>query len=266
MCFRKRVDNNVLLGLELAFILGSVKVAVAEQYVAEIAHFVVGIHYCLFRRDAVEEIYGPDPHGEGYTAASAAAAAAAAAGAGAQKSATGPPTAAASAAAAVAAAAAAAATAAVPSSLRRDLLRREERESLDRIEAELANVAYADDDDRVDDWQVTRHATGTLPAPVVLVGLICNDVPFACVRVCCGCAQRSSLNSDEDPPHLRMVTVVQVNEVLLSVPLGDGDNGGASAGTGDASSSSSSSSGSGGEARQVIVTSFSLTSDPLHTS
>jgi hypothetical protein len=174
MCFRKRVDNNVLLGLELAFILGSVKVTVAEQYVAEIAHFVVGIHYCLFRRDAVEEIYGPDPHGEGYTAASAAAAAAAAAaaGAGAQKSATGPPTAAASAAAAVAAAAAAAATAAVPSSLRRDLLRREERESLDRIEAELANVAYADDDDRVDDWQVTRHATGTLPAPVVLVGLI----------------------------------------------------------------------------------------------
>jgi len=86
------------------------------------------------------------------------------------------------------------------------------------------------------------------------------------VRVCCGCAQRSSLNSDEDPPHLRMVTVVQVNEVLLSVPLGDGDNGGASAGTGDASSSSSSSSGSGGEARQVIVTSFSLTSDPLYTS
>jgi len=95
-----------------------------------------------------------------------------------------------------------------------------------------------------------------------------------CVCVCGGCAQRSSLNSDEDPPHLRMVTVVQVNEVLLSVPLGDGDNGGASAGTGDATSSGSSSgssgsgsgSGSGGEARQVIVTSFSLTSDPLHTS
>ena len=51
-----------------------------------------------------------------------------------------------------------------------------------------ATVAELDVDERVDDWQ------------------------------------RSSLNSDEDPPHMRTVMAIQINEAIVSLPLDEQKN------------------------------------------
>jgi hypothetical protein len=172
LCMRKRMDNNLLLGLEIAVVVDTVKLTIKPQQLSELVHFLLGMNYCLFRLDAVEEIYGPDPHGEGFSAGSAPQS---------QKGGGG------------------ATQSPVPvsgsgsgsanGSGRRNQFGREDLANLDRLDAEIntsgSTAADLEGDERVDDWQ------------------------------------RSSLNSDEDPPHMRSVMVIQVNEVVLSLPLGD---------------------------------------------
>jgi len=143
VCMRKRLDNNFLLGFELTIVMDEVKVSIRQQILAEFLHACVGISYCLFREDVVEEIYGPDPHNEHN-----------------------------------------APTPTRSRQLARDELDTEERKTLDMLEAEGKVIGTTITDER-EDWQ------------------------------------RSSLNSDEDPPHMRYVIALQINECTVMVNLDD---------------------------------------------
>ena len=152
MCMRKRMDNNLLLGLEIAIVIDVIKINIRRQHLSELLHFAAGLYYCLFRLDVIEEIYGPDPHNEGFVSTS--------------RSPSG------------------ARSAMTPQSrkISRDHLGAAEKESIDRFEAEMISTVSAfavEEDERGDEWH------------------------------------RSSLNSDEDPPHVRSVIVIQVNEASV---------------------------------------------------
>ena len=127
LCLRKRMDNNLLLGLEIAFIVDTVKLTIKEKYLSEMIHFFLGIYYCLFRLDVVTEIYGPDPHGEGYTTSSVSSAATSTAPStlGSSQSSTQKST---------------ATSTPVRGTIRRDQFGREERENLDRLDAEMTST------------------------------------------------------------------------------------------------------------------------------
>ena len=122
LCLRKRMDNNVLLGLEIAFIVDTVKVTIKEKYLTEIIHFFLGIYYCLFRLDVITEVYGPDPHGEGYTTSSAVAPPSSQGSNQTHQKANTTPT---------------------RGTIRRDQFGREERENLDRLDAEMTSTGLS---------------------------------------------------------------------------------------------------------------------------
>ena len=172
LCMRKRMDNNLLLGLEIAFVVDIIKLTIKPQQLSELLHFVLGMYYCLFRLDVVVEMFGPDPHGEGFTAAGST-----------QLQHPKHP--------GVGGVSPSPSMASGSGRGRRNEFGREELANLDRLDAEIntsgSTVADFEGDERADDWQ------------------------------------RSSLNSDEDPPHLRSVMVIQVNEVILSLPMADDD-------------------------------------------
>lgn len=144
LCMRKRLDNNFLLGIELTIVMDEVKVSIRQQILTEFLHACVGISYCLFREDVVEEIYGPDPHNEHKGKGS------------------------------------------IRNSrkLTREELDAEERKTYDMLEAEGKFIGTTITDER-EDWQ------------------------------------RTSLNSDEDPPHMRYVIALQVNEFTVMINLDD---------------------------------------------
>ena len=121
LCLRKRMDNNLLLGLEIAFIIDTVKVTIKEKYLSEIIHFFLGVYHCLFRLDVITEMFGPDPHGEGYTTSSAVTAPSALGSNQTnqnQKTTTTP----------------------IRGTIRSDQFGREERENLDRLDAEFTST------------------------------------------------------------------------------------------------------------------------------
>ena len=172
MCMRKRMDNNFLLGLELGITIEAIKINLRQQCLSELNHFIMGMHFCLFRLDAIQELFGLDPYNEGFVTCSDSVELGAGAGA-----ATGggigilgqtirnPLT-------------------SDRRKLRRDQIGKTESDNLDRLEAEMISGGIAaDEGDRGDDWH------------------------------------RSSLNSDEDPPHMRFVTVLQINEAQLHLHL-----------------------------------------------
>ena len=166
MSMRKRMDNNFLLGLEIAITIEAVKINLRKNCLTELIHFVMGMHFCLFRLDSIQELFGLDPYSEGFTTTSL--------GVGLSRS----PSVATS----------------VAASDRRNRRRAQfgqaENESLDQLEAEMITggaVVAADEDERAEDWH------------------------------------RSSLNSDDDPPHMRFVTVIQVTDATIVFHLDHDD-------------------------------------------
>ena len=64
VCMRKRMDNHMMLGLELSFIIREINVCLRQLQFAELMHLIVGVYYSFLRRDAVEVQYGANPHSE----------------------------------------------------------------------------------------------------------------------------------------------------------------------------------------------------------
>lgn len=164
MSMRKRMDNNFLLGLELAVTFEAVKINLRKQCLTELLHFLMGMHFCLFRLDSIEELYGQDPYSEGFSSCSV--------GVGSAGFNRTP-------------IAGTAAAASDRRNRRRAQFGQAENESLDRLEAEMitGGAVVADEDERAEDWH------------------------------------RSSLNSDDDPPHMRFVTVIQVTDATITIHL-----------------------------------------------
>jgi hypothetical protein len=163
MCMRKRLDNNFLLGIEISIVLETVKITLRQDLFSVIFHFVIGLFYCLFRDDVIEEVYGPDPHNECTPQQLASLAI---------KRSLSP-------------------LSPMPSTMihynstiSKDQFEEEELASLEQVELEMGGAGATIADER-EDWQ------------------------------------RSSLDSDIDPPHCRIVIVFQADEILLSVPLDD---------------------------------------------
>jgi hypothetical protein len=65
ICMRKRIDNNVILGLELSFIFDTLRTTLRQVNLSKILHIINGLTYSLLRDDVIEHTYGPDPHNEG---------------------------------------------------------------------------------------------------------------------------------------------------------------------------------------------------------
>jgi N-terminal region of Chorein or VPS13 len=168
MSMRKRIDNNFLLGLELAITLEAVKINLRKQCLSELLHFLMGMHFCLFRLDSIQELFGQDPYSEGFTSSSVGVGSA-----GLSRTPT----------------AGTAAAVTDRRNRRRAQFGQAENESLDRLEAEMitGGAVVADEDERAEDWH------------------------------------RSSLNSDDDPPHMRFVTVIQVSDATITFHLDDND-------------------------------------------
>ena len=61
---RKRLDNHRLLGLEINFSVDKLYFNLRQPVFIEFLHWVMGVSYSLWRVEAVKEVYGPDPHGE----------------------------------------------------------------------------------------------------------------------------------------------------------------------------------------------------------
>ena len=169
MSMRKRMDNNFLLGLELAITFEAVKINLRKKCLSELLHFLMGMYFCLFRLDSIQELFGQDPYSEGFTSSSV--------GVGSAGSSRTPT-------------AGTAAAASDRRNRRRAQFGQAENESLDRLEAEMITggaVVAPDEDERAEDWH------------------------------------RSSLNSDDDPPHMRFVTVIQVTDATIIFHLDDND-------------------------------------------
>jgi hypothetical protein len=152
---RKRLDNHRLLGLEISFVWDTLHLTFRQNVFTEFMQFVMGVSYALWRKEAVKEVYGLDPHGEqdgtvGSTASIA------------------PATQSAS------------SHSAYAKRLARDFFGEAELAQINAIEAEIEATSPALLDS---DWQ------------------------------------RSTLNSDEDPPHLRLAIVLQANEIKVTFPL-----------------------------------------------
>ena len=185
MCMRKRMDNNFLLGLELGITIEAIKINLRQHCLSELNHFITGMHFCIFRLDAIEKLFGPDPYNEGFTSCNDGAGLGTGAGTGVG----------AGVGAGTGVGVAAGGSGVQGSTLRnpiasdrrktrRDQVGKTESDTLDRLEAEMISGGIvADEGDRGDDWH------------------------------------RSSLNSDEDPPHMRFVTVLQINEAYLHLHL-----------------------------------------------
>ena len=154
MCTRKRVDNNFLLGLEIAITIEVLKINLRQKCLSEFIHFILGMQFCLFRLDSVQMLFGPDPYNEGFVSSTISEELGMGLGA---------------------------ASAAERRKIRLNQFGKAESESLDKLEAEMVTGAatISEEEDRGEDWQ------------------------------------RSSLNSDDDPPRMRFVTVVQINDASI---------------------------------------------------
>lgn len=163
MCMRKRLDNNFLLGIEISIVLESVKITLHQDLFSIIFHFVIGLFYCLFRDDVIEEVYGPDPHNECTPQQLASLAI--------KQSLSSlspmPPT-----------------MIHYNSTISKEQFEEEELASLEQVELEMGGAGATIADER-EDWQ------------------------------------RSSLDSDIDPPHCRVVIAFQADQILLTIPLDD---------------------------------------------
>ena len=168
ICMRKRVDKNLLLGFELQVTLESIKIKIRQKQMTELIHLVLGLYYCLLRQDALEELFGPDPHNEGFKSCSN------------DSRTSGVETACAP---------------ATPLNRKVDIshFNSAEKDSLDRLDASMTSVGATvvggieEEKERGDDWH------------------------------------RSSLNSDVDPPHVRLCVVIQISEATLLIYVDPSD-------------------------------------------
>ena len=165
LCLRKRLDNNMLLGMELSFHFNEIKMALKQKVLSEFLHFLTSLFYCFLRDDVIERIYGPDPHNERSGAVEKQLHAPFVENIGHNQS-----------------------SLHLPGQYRvsRDQLKGEDLASLDILEAELysTGVTSVEFDDREE-------------------------------------RQRSSLDADEDPPHLRLVLVLEIDKLSITFPLND---------------------------------------------
>lgn len=162
ICMRKRVDNNLLLGFELHVTIDTIEMKIRKQQLKELIHLVVGLYYCLLRQDALEEVFGPDPHNEGFQRQSSS-------GSGSISAVGASPT-----------------TTPETRKSGRSRLDTAEKASLARLDAGMTSAATVaggmeDERERGEDWH------------------------------------RSSLNSDNDPPHLRSTIVFQIDEATVHI-------------------------------------------------
>jgi hypothetical protein len=154
MCFRKRIENNTLLGLEIAVVIGAIKQSFRQKCFSQLLHLVHGINNCMMRSDVVVQSLSPAEADQTTTRET--------------------------------------------ESLRQKVklnreqlgLDNEEAASLDILEAEaFAGVSAESTQAAYDD---SRAGEGW---------------------------QRSSLNSDEDPPHIRLVISTQIDELVVTFPF-----------------------------------------------
>lgn len=64
ICIRKRLDKNITLGLETAYLMENVTIFLNQNALKELIHLLIGISYSISRKDVIESIYGSNPHNE----------------------------------------------------------------------------------------------------------------------------------------------------------------------------------------------------------
>lgn len=64
IAMRKRLDNNVMLGFEIAIVFDNAHVCLNQKSFSESIHLMIGVSNALSRRDVILELYGPNPHEE----------------------------------------------------------------------------------------------------------------------------------------------------------------------------------------------------------
>jgi hypothetical protein len=154
LAMRKRLDNNRLLGVEIAFIFDNAHICLNQKAFRELVNLAIGVTYALSRKDVIHEIYGPNPHDEKHLSSSLS-----------------PHPAAASDKKLASAAAASGKRTSEPYD--KDYVK-----SLEKLDAEVSNASTTVTDD---DWQ------------------------------------RSSLSSDDDPPHLRFVLSWELTDAVITL-------------------------------------------------
>ncbi len=165
LCLRKRLDNNMLLGMELSFHFDEIKMTLKQKVLSEFLHFLTSLFYCFLRDDVIERIYGPDPHNERSNIMEKQLNAAFVEDIGHNQTSLHLPG---------------------QYCVSRDHLKGEDLASLDILEAELYSIGVTsvEFDDREE-------------------------------------RQRSSLDANEDPPHLRLVLALEVDKLSITFPLND---------------------------------------------
>lgn len=142
-CMRKRMDNCMMLGLEMSIILHNLNFSMRQSMFSEFLSLILGVGYSLFRKDAVEQVYDTFILGAEKDAQQA--------------------------------------------HQSKFHLGKEEIASLRMLEKGSLAKSVTKEAGKDEDWQ------------------------------------RSSLNSDEDPPHKRMVIAVQINKATITFPFDDLD-------------------------------------------